>query len=75
MHIFLTVHPFGKGFRHLVCIVLVILAVHRLADIDPDLSSVESVQGMRVLLGPGPDLISTGDIDGNEGYACFDGEV
>ena len=75
VHVFLAVHPFGKGFRHLVGIVVVILAVHRLSDIDPDLSSVKTVQRMRVLLGSGPDLISSCDIDGNKRDSCFDGEV
>ncbi len=49
MHVFLAVHPFGQRFGHLVGIVIEILAVHGFADIDPDLSPVESVQGMRML--------------------------
>ena len=75
MHVFLAVHPFGKGFRHLVGIVVVILAVHGLTDVDPDLSSVKTVQRMRVLLGPGPDLISTCNIDGDKRHACLDSEI
>jgi hypothetical protein len=75
MHIFLAVHPFGKSFGHLVGIVVEILAVHRLADIDPDLSSVKSIQRMRVLGCPRPDLVSACDIDGYKRNSCFDSEV
>ncbi len=75
MHVFLAVHPFGKGFRHLVGIVVVILAIHRLTDIDPDLFSVKTVERMRMLLGSGPDLISACDINGDERNVCLDGEI
>jgi hypothetical protein len=75
VHVFLTVHPFGKDFRHLVGIVVVILSVHGLTDVDPDLSSVKTVQRMRVLLGPGPDLISTCYIDGDKRHTCLDSEI
>ena len=75
MHVFLTVHPFGKGLSHLVGIIVIILAVHRLADIDPDLSPVKTVKRMRMLLGPRPDLISACDIDRNERNVSLDGEV
>ena len=75
VHVFLKVHPFGKCFGHLVGIVVVILAIHRLTDIDPDLFSVKTVERMRMLLGSGPDLISACDINGNKGNACLYGEV
>lgn len=75
VHVFLAVHPFGKSFCHLVGIVVVILAVHWLADIDPDLLSVKTVEWMRMLLGSGPDLVSASDIDGNKGNSCLDGKV
>lgn len=75
VHVFLAVHPFGQCFGHLVGIVIEILAVHGLADVDPDLSSVKTIQRMRVLLGSRPDLISTSDIDGNKRNTCFDRKV
>ena len=75
MHVFLAVHPFGKSFGHLVGIVVVILAVHRLADVDPDLPSVKAVQRMGMLGCSWPDLVSTGDIDGNKWYTCLDSKV
>ena len=75
VHVFLTVHPFGKCFGHLVGIVVVILAIHRLADVDPDLLSVKTVERMRMLLSSGPDLISACDINGNKGNPSLYGEV
>lgn len=75
MHVFLAVHPFGKSFGHLVGIVVKILAVHRLSDIDPDLSPVKSVQRLRMLGCSRPDLVSTCDIDGDKRNSCLDSEV
>ena len=41
--IFLFVHPLGKGFGHLVSVVVIVLAVERLTDIDPDLPALKAV--------------------------------
>lgn len=41
--VFLFVHPLGQGFGHLVSIVVVILAVERFSDIDPDLPALKAV--------------------------------
>ncbi len=75
VEIFVFVHPCRESFCHLVSIVVEVFAVERFADIDPDLAAVEAVQRMRLLGSSGPDLISSGDIDGDHGNACLDGEV
>ena len=75
VHVFLAVHPIGQCLCHLVSVIVEILTVHGLTDIDPDLSSVESVKRMRVLGSPRPDLISACDINGNERDVCLDGEI
>ena len=75
MEVFLLVHPSGEGLGHLVGVVVEIFAVERLADVDPDLAAVETVERMRLLGCSGPDLVSTCDIDGNHGNAGLDGEV
>ena len=49
VHVFLAVHPFGQGFGHFVSVIVKILAVKRFADVDPDLSSMETVERVRVL--------------------------
>ena len=40
---FLLVHPFLKRFGHLVSVVVIVLAVERLTDIDPDLPALQAV--------------------------------
>ena len=75
MHVFLSVHPFGECFSHLVRIIVEIFAIHGFSDIDPDLPPVESVQRMRVLGCSRPDLVCAGDIDGDKRNACLDGKI
>ena len=76
MELFHVVHPLAEGIRDLVGIVVIVLAVDGLAYVDDELSSLErSLPGMRPLLGSRPDLICTGDVDGNERYACLDCDI
>ncbi len=75
MEVFLLVHPGREGLGHLVGIVVEIFTVERLADVDPDLAAVETVERMRLLGCSGPDLVSACDIDGNHGNAGLDCEV
>lgn len=75
MEVFLLVHPSREGLGHLVGVVVEIFAVERLADIDPDLAAVETVERVRLLGCSGPDLVSACDVDGNHGNAGLDGEV
>jgi hypothetical protein len=49
VQVFLLMHPFLERLGHLVRIVVVVLAVERLAYIDPDLLSLKTVKRMRVL--------------------------
>ena len=72
---FLLVHPLLKRFGHLMSVVVVVLAVERLSDIDPDLPALQAIQRMRVLGSPGPDLVCACDIYGDHGHVGLDGEI